>query len=253
MISLLTNAQTEQLTALCGDNPFGLRIISAYNSYGTSFPFCEFWLKSDENGASAAVMRLDGHITVCGVSTDTDELAAFLQAVGGSDIFAPDVLALPAPFVRRESGAVMRFEPHGISPCSAALDFSPRLEDVYRILLKSGQLEALGEHDAWYADASHRIRHGCARAAVLYENALPAACVMAVAESSSAALLGGVAVLPEYRGWGLGRRAVSAFCKMLQNENKNICLCCESSLMGFYEPLGFVLNGGWAVWDNNIR
>lgn len=254
MINLVTNEEAQELTRLCGNNPFGLRISSAHQSYGTAFQFCEFWLQSGADGAHAAVSRVDGHITVCGVSPDADELSAFLQAVGGSDIFAPGFLTLPLPFVRRAGGAVMCFKPQNkFLQQSVKLDTSPRLEEIYRILFESGQSEAVGEHDAWYADVSHRIRHGYARAVLLCESETPAACAMAVAESASAALIGGVAVLPEYRGRGLGKSVVSGLCGILHNEKKDICLCCDDSLTGFYSKLGFETNGSWAVWDNNIR
>lgn len=249
MISLVTHEQADRLVSLCGNDPQGLRISAAFHSYGTAFPFCEFWLQSGDCGVAAVIAKVDGCVTVCGSPPDTYELSEFLQAVGCSEVFTSAALTLVPPFAVCEKGVVMHRDLNKALPQSLSVSFSPRLEDVYTVLSASGQGEALGEHDAWYVDVSHRVRHGTARAAVFYYDNIPAACAMAVAEASSGALLGGVAVRPEFRGRGFGAGTVSALCGVLHSENKNICLCCADGLTGFYKKLGFEPDGGWAVWS----
>lgn len=249
MINLLNPGLGDRLISLCGNDPSGLRIAAAFQSYGTDFPFCEFWLQSGERGEAAVIARVDGCMTVCGVSPDTYELSEFLQAVGGSEVFTSYALRLEPPFTVREKGVVMRCNSNAPMPRAFSVDASPKLDDVYAVLSASGQAEALGEHDAWYVDVSHRVRHKTARAAVFYCENLPAACAMAVAETPSDALLGGVAVQPCFRGRGFGAGIVSALCGALNLENKNVCLCCAEGLTGFYKKLGFEPDGGWAVWS----
>lgn len=249
MIQLVTPELGESFLHTCGHDPAGLRAQGLFLSYGLKYPFCEYWIQSDARGACAGITRLDGSVTVCGTPSDGDELSAFLQAVGYSDIFAMGEAGalLHAPI--HSTGVTMRLS-HSLFG-KAELNFHPRLEDVYTVLAGAGEGIALGEHDAWYADASHRIRHGTAKAVTLEHEGKTAACAMVLAQDDAAALLGGVAVLPEYRRKGLGHKTVAGLCTALQKEHKKVVLCCNSGIAGFYEKLGFTVDGEWVLLSAN--
>ncbi len=249
MIQLVVPGVEEMFLHTCGCDPAGMRARGLFLSYGLKYPFCEYWIQSDEQGACAGITRLDGSVTVCGMPPDMDELCAFLHAVGCRDIFIEATAGKQFDFPIHSEGLVMRLSQ--LADIQEDLNFNPPLEDVYTILASGEKAITLGEHDIWYADVSHRIRHGTASAVLLSVNEKPAACAMVLAQDHETALLGGVAVLPEYRRRGLGRKVVAGLCYTLQKEQKEVILCCDSSIKNFYEKLGFTAASEWVLLNGN--
>ena len=249
MIKLVTPDMEDTLLHTCGKDPAGMRVRGLFLSYGLKYTFCEYWVQSDGQGTSAGIARLDGNVTVCGTPTDAPELSAFLQAIGCTDIFAVRETGEMLCFPVHNEGIIMQL-PQSVNT-DVDLDCDPPLKDIYTILACGGEAISLGEHDVWYADVSHRIRHGTAKAVLLRQNDKPAACAMVLAQDDTTALLGGIAVLPEHRGKGLGCKVVAGLCSILQKEQKEIILCCCGNVRDFYQKLGFRVTGGWVLLDGN--
>ena len=249
MIKLVVPGMEAIFLHTCGCDPAGMRARGLFLSYGLKYPFCDYWIQADEQGACAGITRLDGSVTVCGMPPDMDELCAFLHALGCRDIFIDAATGKQFDFPIHSEGLVMRLsQPAGIR---GDLNFNPPLGEIYTILASGEKAVTLGEHDVWYADVSHRIRHGTASAVLLSVDEKPAACAMVLAQDHETALLGGVAVLPKYRRQGLGSKVVSGLCYTLQKEQKEVILCCDSSIRDFYEKLGFTVAGEWVLLNGN--
>ena len=91
-------------------------------------------------------------------------------------------------------------------------------------LLSACFSEGLPSFDGWYADVSHRLRHGCCRIAVVHENGRPVACAMTTAEGGGAALIGAVATHPDFRGRGYASACVAYLTALLQQERRQVFL-----------------------------
>lgn len=122
-----------------------------------------------------------------------------------------------------ETGAVLTLRDR-IVPTGPA-DLTSSLREIYPIL-QTGFGETLPAFDAWYADVSHRMRHGVCRAAVVREMGRPVACAMTVAQARDGAVLGAVATLPDYRSRGYASACVTTLAAVLQGEGRRISTDC---------------------------
>lgn len=245
MIKLLSEQYIPAFSDVCKNDAAGLRIFACYLSYGTKFPFCEFWVQIKNEKVCAAVSRLDGAVTVCGAPCNFEELAEFLSAVGFSDIFCMAGVAENLPFKRLSSGCVLSGG-FGSEEDEQLLDYTAPLSDIYEILKTGGAADIqIGAFDSWYTDVSHRVRHSTALTAAFVSGGKPAACIMCSALTETSALIGGVTVLPEYRGRGIGKKLVSGMCYRLLKSGRRLWLCCREEKYAFYKALGFERSGFW--------
>ena len=72
---------------------------------------------------------------------------------------------------------------------------------------------------------SHRIRHKGATAVGYKTEDKLIACAMTVAETEYAAIIGAVAVLPEYQRQGIGTSVVKVYCMVVWKNIRNIFMC----------------------------
>lgn len=197
-------------------------------AYGTKYDFCRFYISEN-----AALCEMDGSFAICETLTPyhsaVDELAGFLGLGGYKDIFCSAELG--EQLSARLSGTfrrvrLMRF--CGTSSECADVEKEPPLEKVYRVLSTAFAVE----HDAWYADMSHRIRHGVARARLLDGSAL-----IIQHEINGEALLSQIATVPEKRGRGNAARLIRSVCAELSESE--VYVVCEEELISFYRNAGF--------------
>lgn len=121
---------------------------------------------------------------------------------------------------------------------------SPRV--IYPILEACrGPYFPVPSFEPFYLDLSHRFRHGAAAGVVLEEAGVAAACAVAAAVTEEAALFTAVAVRPEFRRKGLGRKAVEQLGSHLPGREMYLFRAKEEN-QAFYAGLGFVPRGGWA-------
>ncbi len=95
---------------------------------------------------------------------------------------------------------------------------------------------------------SHRIRHGGATAVGYEKEEKIIACAMTVAETEHAAIIGAVAVLPEYQRQGIGTSIVQSLLhRCMEKYQKHIYVYCNSKENAlFYRTMGFTDSGVWA-------
>lgn len=145
----------------------GVRILSLVQAYGVEQSFLRFW--RGEYGSAISLM--DGHAVIELQQEERDELFIFLTMQPEVRSVRTDeenarLLAALWPRSRLETGAVLTLRDRIVPTGPADLTSSPR--EIYPIL-QTGFGETLPAFDAWYADVSHRMRHGVCRAAVVRE------------------------------------------------------------------------------------
>lgn len=224
MIKQVTTDEELSGLPLTGIAPQKIRAL--WRAYGSACSFCRIY--SQEGRAfvslldsSAVVWTADG--------ADFSELVPFLGMNGFSELFCG---AQTARGIMRGLSAscteslLMRFDG---APKPSAADYSPSLEDVYRIVGAAFDIE----FEPWYLDLSHRVRHGVSAAVLSQHSAL-----VIQHCANGEALLSMVATDPFHRGQGSASRLILEVCAHLA-PNK-VYVLCEERLRGFYERLGFV-------------
>lgn len=247
MIRLLDH-QDEIPSSLCGQDVAGIKIEAALLAYGTKRPFAMFWRQMDARGSTTALLcGLDGFLTLTAAeSAGFAELKEFLSAVSSGPVFCAADLGERLGLTPAAVFPVLlldRLREPALVPDRT--DWNPKLDELYALFRRcSGAGIVLPEREAWIADASHRIRHGVARAVSLIRDGRPVSAAMTSAETKAAALISGVAVTPEYRGKGLGLGTAFLLCDRLAAEEKKVYLCAaEEGLRGFYGRIGFYQAG----------
>ncbi len=218
---------------------YGVRVGALALAYD-GMPFFAVWRQEN-----ALLARLESSFFLCGESSDPEELAAFLQ-------FNPYFCRL-----RGEAGSVERVArrlelPHRVerfllmacrSPVeapTAPVERTADLRAVYAVMRAvAGEQFALPPFEAWYADMSHRIRHGCGRAYLLREADAPAAACMVSAEDETAGLLSGVATAPDFRRRGFASAVLARACGDLLEAGRLPVLECRRELAEYYALRGF--------------
>ena len=108
------------------------------------------------------------------------------------------------------------------------VESEPPLGEVYKILSSSFDIG----YEHWYADMSHRIRHGVAKARRLGGSAL-----IIQHDINGEALLSQIATIPGQRGRGNAARLISSVCAELSPSE--VYVICEDELLPFYQKIGF--------------
>lgn len=237
---------------------FGTKIYAQYQTYGAQSGILDLWLLFDETHVTGCVSRLGGLITAaCAPQADTDELAAFLRAVGGRAVegMLPLIERLRAG-TRGElrSSRVMRQNGRGrfAAPAPCGADGAPhpgeRLAPVYTLLCAADPaFAAAADETGWLTELSHKTRHGLADIYILeIENRIVSTAGIYF-KGPTRAILAGVATDPAARGRGYGRRLVEhAAAGALAQGLTPYLLTADDRLGAFYEACGFVDKGRWA-------
>ncbi|MBQ9082207.1 MAG: GNAT family N-acetyltransferase [Clostridia bacterium] len=224
-------------------DPFAVRALAGVLAYGTGQAFAGVWLDDAER---LLIGRTENAVTVCGECRDKAELRAFLDMIGGSVLLAPagmlSEMDLPGWALHRTGAVLRRTDMAEMQPSVA--DGMPRY--VAQILADSpSEWIEVGDRDALYVDLSHRLRHGRIHARMIRRDGIPAACAVTMGETAQAAVIGGVACRPAYRGNGLGSAVLQDLCAALQREHKAIYLFTGAALVPYYRREGFTVTGRW--------
>lgn len=217
---------SEEVSSLPESGVEAQKIRALLTAYGTKYDFCRFFVSE-----SVILCETDGGFVLCEYTDnhDVNELAEFLGFHGFSDIFCSETLGEPLLKSLRCSSKkvnLMRF--CGKAVPNENIDTSPRLDEVYKILNSVFDIE----YEPWYADMSHRIRHGVSGARVLGGSAL-----IIQYNLNGEALLSQIATLPDLRGRGGASRLITGVCAELSESA--VYVLCEDKLLQFYGRIGF--------------
>lgn len=254
MLRRVTEIETDKLQEVLNFEPeSNVRLAALVKAYGIGRQFFNVW----QSGWETVLARFETSFFInANEDADFEEIAFFLKF---------------NPYFRRLSGkadAVLKLK-NFIGGCKS-LDFdfmtcvmqtysggkyeietSPGLKAVYEVMEKARSAEfSVGKFVPWYADVSHRIRHGCARAFLLRVNEKPVSACIVSAESDKAGLISGVATVPEFRKNGFASAVVEKACRELINCGKRPVLECLPPLSNYYERLGFKKTGNASVLES---
>lgn len=218
-----------------GETANALRIGSLLSAYGTGFTqFIRFY--AGEGGA--ACVQNDLAVWMGGAEADLEAWAAFLPMAASSVLTETP---LPIEGMRRTHGRSFRLT----SPLEVRQEnVSRSLREGFQVLGKVFPAHIREESfPQWYADLSHRIRHGAAGIYVL-EGACAGVCCLCQGRAGLLQL----GVLPQRRREGLARRLISHLAAdtgaaeiLVQSQ--------DAQSDGFYEALGFAPDGAWFLYE----
>lgn len=223
-----------QPEGFCGEAAVKLRSLVA--AYGVEAPFLKVY-----SGDNTAFTIMDGDAVLCG---NSDEARLFLTMDPSVRRVRTDEhnARLLADMWQTEATCGNVMTPGCAMTADAAVtaitprEYWPVIETVFG--------DTLPPFDAWYADVSHRWRHGLSRLMGIYENGEVAAVAMTTAEDSDAMLIGAVATLPAYRGKGYAGKLVTTLAAIGQAEGKTVWLSPKNERAeALYTRLGFVSAG----------
>jgi GNAT superfamily N-acetyltransferase len=249
MLRLLAENENE-LTDFCERDVFGTRISACMNVYGTVYPFALFYLQENGEQVTAALCKIDEAMTLCcAVNADYEELLQFVKAVGFDSLICDASACSRLGLEPKKNGFVVEFKEIKKEVDYQRVFFADgcELADVYDIL-NCSSFDGLGSRSQWLSDVGFRVNRGSARAAAAQEDGKLVACAMVLFETKTAALIGAVATLPEYRGKGCAGALVTSLALGEKAMNKRVeLLCASNGIVDFYQKIGFETTGEWAL------
>lgn len=220
---------------------FSIRILSLLNAYGTGYDFAKFFIQTNNDGeATSIISALDGDYTLSHKENyDSQELTEFFSALGYASVISDDGYKLNDSFTEGDIMETASKKELHIS--YAEIDEFPKLMDIFN-------LDDYNDTDFenWYVDASHRIRHNCAKATALRVNGEIVSSAILSSIYKDDAILTAVRTAPEFRGLGYGSTLVS---EMICDVKGKVYLMREAGRNEhFYKRLGFINNGKWRLF-----
>ncbi|MEG2074109.1 MAG: GNAT family N-acetyltransferase [Angelakisella sp.] len=206
-------------------------------------PEYDFWV-SDQNGTATAFFCRTGEtLYLCGAPSQLEEVTEFALAVGFCHLITDWALPLEqdSPLLAMEYGGAL---PEIASPSSMQISdctsesFSSM--DFANFQLQSHGLATRQEAEHYAVSLSHELRHGCATVLSAQIDGQLAVGAALSRLYHGTVVLGAVAVLPQYRGRGLGAAISSAACGLAVSRGQLPLLCCTPELCALYTKAGFL-------------
>lgn len=250
MLTRVKNSEKNDVLDFLNAEPaINVRIAALIKAYGFDMPFFNVW-RQDLN---AVLARLENSFFIyAGENPDFEEIAFFLsfnpyfhRITGESDTILKIGAILKDGFSCTEYKFMSYAGNHDSSKDETVeIEDSPHLHAVYKVMeaAKSDSF-AVPPFIPWYADVSHRIRHGCARAYLLRADNVPVSTCLVSVESESVGMISGVATIPECRRNGYAGVLLNRVCSDLCRSRKTPVLECLPELVPFYISLGFKNSG----------
>lgn len=237
-------------------SPMSVAFEALVKTYGFDTPFALFWVQLLEGRITAAVSKVDSHVTVAaGEGFDPQEMREFLKVIGFSSLLGEKRVLEDLGFKIYEKGIIMKYNPAGISgeegnfeSCNFELCQEPPYREIYDLLRSP---EAFGEsippYEHWLCDISARVRKNCARVLFSEMDGKCVSCGMLTFESDDGAIIGAVATEESFRKKGYGSGIVKGLCRRAERDRKTAVLMCREDKVSFYEKLGFKITGEFSL------
>lgn len=232
MISYVEALSQNELSSI-PNSSVKTRILAMFLGYGASFDFLDFWLQRNEEETTAAICRFSGEVWVAANSNaDFCELLNFCKVVAPvvlTDLETANKMGLDPEIQFLELSKLGKSS--GDAEC-----FSQDVMALYDRLTSGfdGDIEILDKNE-WYADMSHRFRHGVAKWTLSNTAAALAGFV-----TEESALITGVSVDESARGKGEGRAVLDDLCAALGS--RRIYAEASEKTAEFYKKCGFEIS-----------
>ena len=251
MLKKLTQEELPAFARACAyERVFGSKAMTALRAYGLESETKRFYLCAREGEPTAALYLSDGVLVVSSnAQADVEEIAALIrrERVGETDTNWPQCAALQAILGGvAESSYYMVYA--GGAQEHTDPDIRPGvLPDMFRVLQQSHEYYRTHLNDAlWTADLERKRSRGLVE---LYQLELDGKAVgtgSITSEDDECGVLGAVAVIPEYRGRGLGSRISRFLVGRIQEKGKTPRLISGyDEVAELYRKIGFVPCGRW--------
>lgn len=225
-------------------DPYAARISALAATYGFTQSFVLFWVQYVNGEPVAALSRIDGNMSLfCGENADFEELSAFVNTVGFSNLACREENMKRLGFEADNASYIVKYSGAQLSAASEVLwDYDKKA--VYELLCDCGF--ELGDFGSFAADYCSKLNKGTAKLAVIADEKLEA-CASALFAGKNAVLLGAVATRESARGKGYASKLVTALANSFSG--KTVFLFCRNdSLLEFYKNIGFERDGIWAEY-----
>ncbi len=219
---------------LFSDNYYGKKIQSLVNAYGINYNFSRLY-KYD----SGYFHIYNSSMVIDSTSNNIEELCEYINMTKPVSVEVSSNIALQLDdnYISKDRTLFMGIT-HDNNISSEDIYTNSKLDNVYDILRESF---GLTEHDIWYADISHKIRHGVSNT-YLYANTT----VTMQFDIDGFVFVSHIATSANDRGKGIARNLLYYLCNRYNNEKKEMYLFALDERKGFYKSIGFEP----CDWDN---
>lgn len=233
-------------------NPMAIEIEALIKTYGFNTSFVMFWIQELDGKITAAVSKVDSHVTVAAEKNfDAQELNEFLNVIGFSSLLGEKWVLDDLGFKISEKGIIMKYSPLASSDGNIELltfDREPPYRKIYNLLKEPDAFdESISSYEDWLCDLSARVRNNCARVLFREKEDKCISCGMFTFESDSGAVIGAVATHKDFRSMGYASDIVKELCIAAQKEKKDVFLMCREDKVSFYKKLEFKITGEFSL------
>lgn len=251
MISPFSLSLLEEFRAACAyERVFGSKILTALTAYGAGDPAHRFWVALD-HGQPAGALYLSGGVLI--VSADErinpDEVAALARTEQPSEIDSDWRLCeqlrdrlggrAESSYYMVHRGAPEAEDFPDIAPADlpAVFDVLQRSHEYYRTHLR---------YEPWSADLRRRMACGFTEVYQLMADGQIVGTGSILSQDDRCGVIAAVAVVPEYRGRGLGSRMSRFLVQRIRALGKTPRLISGyDEVAELYRKIGFVPCGRW--------
>ena len=225
------------------DTEQAVRMLAVQQAYACAPVWRAF--VSDSGGTA---VWYDGQLYVCG--GDGEEWALFAAMDPTVRCLHGDPAAAQA-FAGRTGGTVVTrtvLRPERLTVAADVETVRQASPEALWQLLRAGFGDDAPEHDGFYVDVSHRMRHGWMQLRAVRQGETLLAAAVTVALCDGAAVIGAVATRPEARGRGYASACVTQLAQALTGQQRRVFLCPKNEYAaGLYASLGFAPCGAVAL------
>lgn len=241
MIKLIENFENYDFSFFEND-VFFRRI---YSDFCTNSMFSDslFYVSVNENVVDAVIGKVGQVITLSSKEcTPFEELNEFFSVIGYSVILCEEKFSSHFEGVKTY-GDILKNTKMTECCCKAQLLYTENLKDVFGLLVRIFNLNI--DFMDWFADMSHKLRHGTAKCCGIYENNKLVSVALSVFETDNSAVISSVATDERFRKKGYGEKVVKTL--LDENKGKDVYVFTENeNISKWYEKSGFT---GYKKWS----
>ena len=244
-----SDKEIKRVRAFCANGFFGARINTTIAAYGTDDRFVRTWYAENDNRITAAVqLTQDAAVIQCTSDADFDSLTVLLQFAGAKTVTGEKECMKKLGLPLHRQGVLMSAATLPALQRTAENADSEQLARLHPVLFgETARNENPTDFAAWFADVSHRTRHGLSEYFAIFENGKAVSCAGTLYSNAQYGCIGAVATLPDYRKRGFGRDCtLTAAHSVLANGQTPCLACADNGIQKWYETMGFAICGAWA-------